>query len=330
MFKFARQNPNRELADNRDLGFGSFVSDASRKRLLNRDGTFNVSRTGLSFFGSLNLYHTLLNMPWPRFLGSVAVAYLVLNLLFAFAYLLCGPGGLDDHVSGVTSHFWRAFFFSIHTFATIGYGNVVPMSLAANIVVSVESLVGLLSFALTTGVLFARFSRPTAKILFSKKAVVAPYLDGSAFMFRITNARRSQLVELQLKLIFTRFEDSGGNRVRKYYFLNLERRSVAFFPLAWTIVHPITESSPLFGIDWDSFDDDRAEFLVLLNGFDETFSATVHTRSSYVAEEIECNAKFLSMYNPLEADQDLSIDVRRLDDTEPAPASKARAEAVEG
>jgi inward rectifier potassium channel len=326
MFKFARNNANRELVDTRDLGFGSFVSESSRKRLLNRDGTFNVSRTGLSYFGSLNLYHTLLNMPWLRFLGVVAATYLALNLLFAVAYLLCGPGGLDDHVSGVGSHFWRAFFFSIHTFATIGYGNVVPMSLAANVVVTVESLFGLLGFALTTGVLFARFSRPTAKIIFSKKAVVAPYRDGAGFMFRLTNGRKSQLVELQLKLIFTRFEGVDGSRVRKYYFLDLERRSVAFFPLAWTIVHPITESSPLYGVDWEQFDHDRAEFLVLLQGFDETFSQTVHTRSSYIAKEIECGARFVSMYNPLDDDEDLSIDVRRLDDTEPAAIPKIEAE----
>jgi inward rectifier potassium channel len=320
MFKFARNNANREMVDNRDLGFGSFVSEASRKRLLNRDGTFNVSRTGLPFLGSLNLYHWLLNLTWPRLVGLIVVVYLVLNVVFAGAYMLCGPNALAGNVNGVGAGFWRAYFFSVHTFATIGYGNVTPFSMSANIVVTIESLVGLLGFAFGAGLLFARFSRPTAKILFSKKAVVAPYRDGSGFMFRITNGRKNQLVELQMKLIFTRFEGEDGSRIRKYYFLDLERRSVAFFPLAWTIVHPITESSPLYGVDWEQFDHDRAEFLVLLNGFDETFSQTVHTRSSYIAAEIECEAKFVSMYNPLDDDdEDLSIDVRRLNNTEPAP-----------
>jgi inward rectifier potassium channel len=318
MFKFNRNRANRGIYDTHDLGFGSVVSEASRKRLLNRDGTFNVRRTGSSFFGSLNIYHLLLNMRWPRLFALIIALYLTLNLVFATAYFLCGPEALSLPAGEAFPRFARAYFFSVHTFSTIGYGNILPLTWAANVVVTAESLVGLMSFAVGAGILFARISRPTARVLFSKKAVVAPYADGSAFMLRITNERQSQMVELQVKLIFTRFEGEAGHRIRKYYFLDLERRSVAFFPLAWTIVHPITDSSPLFGVTREDLKQDTAEFLVLLNGFDETFSQTVHTRSSYVPDEIEWGARFVSMYNPIAADEDLSIDVRRLDDIEPA------------
>jgi inward rectifier potassium channel len=172
---------------------------------------------------------------------------------------------------------------------------------------------------LATGILFARFSRPTAKILFSQKAVIGPYRDGAGFMLRITNGRHNQLVELNAKVIFARFEGPAGQRIRRFYQLDLERENVAFFPLAWTLVHPITEASPLYGVTQAELEGEGAEFLVLLNGFDETFSQTVHTRSSYLAEEVECSAKFTSMYNPLTDDEDLSIDVRLLDATTPAP-----------
>ncbi|MEO6391161.1 MAG: ion channel [Pyrinomonadaceae bacterium] len=333
MFKFARHQAARELDDSRDLGFGSFVSETSRNRLLNRDGTFNVRRTGLRFFGSLNLYHWLLNLHWLRLVGLVTVVYLSVNLLFATAYFLCGPGALSDRIDeGAFTHFWHAFFFSVHTFATIGYGNVSPVSLGANLIVTVEALVGLMGFALATGILFARFSRPTAKLLFSKTAVIAPYRNITGFMFRTTNARHNQLFELHAKVIFTRFETVSGTNIRKYYQLDLERRSVAVFPLNWTVVHPITEDSPLYGLTHDDLKHDNAEFLLLFNGFDETFSQTVHTRSSYIADEIQWGAKFTSMYNPMTEGEDLSIDVRALDNTEPAPLPvvERKAEAASG
>lgn len=329
-FRFHRSQPKPETKaepyDNRDLGFGTFVSEASRKRLLNRNGTFNVRRTGMPFFGSLNLYHLLLNMRWVRFIGFIIFTYLALNVFFAVAYFLCGPDALQGNSGTVASPFWRAFFFSVETFATIGYGNLAPSTMPANLIMTVESLVGLLGFALATGILFARFSRPTAKVIFSRKAVIAPYREGAAFMFRLTNGRASQMVELKIKVIFTRFEGLDGKRIRKYYMLDLERRSVAFFPLAWTIVHPIDEASPLYGADWEQLEKDRAEFLVLLNGFDETFSQTVHTRTSYISDEIECEAKFTSMYNPMTVDADLSIDVRLLDNTTAAPLPVVEAE----
>lgn len=300
--------------ETRDLGFGSVVAGESHQRLLNRDGSFNVSRDGLSFWESLSLYHSLLTMSWLRFLSFMTIYYLLVNALFGVAYMLCGEGALT-HSAGefYGNSFRRAFFFSVHTFATIGYGNISPIGFAANVVVTFEALVGLLSVALVTGVIFARFSRPTANILFSEHALVSPYRGISAFEFRLTNARSNQIIELAAKVLFARFEDNDGKMIRRFYPLTLERDKVTFFPLSWTIVHPIDEQSPLYGLTHDDLSKANAEFLILLTGIDETFSQNVHTRSSYKADEIVWNARFADIYNRASDTETLTIDVKRLD-----------------
>jgi inward rectifier potassium channel len=299
--------------EDRDLGFGAVVAHGSRLRLLNRDGSFNVARAGLNRWSTINLYHALLTIPWYKFLGLVAIAYLIANSLFACAYLLCGAGSLSAPAElKIENHFLRAFFFSVHTFATIGYGNITPVGLAANIVVTIESLFGLLSIAFATGLLFARFSRPTAKIIFSNAAIIAPYRGITAFEFRITNARDNQIIDLSASVIFSRFVEEDGKRIRRFSQLSLEREKVVFFSLSWTIVHPIDESSPLYGLTERDLLESSAEFLILLTGIDETFSQTVHTRSSYKADEITWHAKFGNIYNPPTPTGRLTIDVRRL------------------
>ena len=281
----------------RDLGFGRVVSEQSRQRLLNPDGTFNVRRTGLRFRSSFSIYHAFLTMPWWEYFSILFVSYLAANMAFAGAYLLCGPGALSGPgVESFGGPFWRAFFFSVQTSATIGYGQIHPVGLPANLIVTAESLISLLSFALATGLLFARFSRPNVHILFSRNALIAPYRDLRSFQFRIANARSSQIIELEATVLFTRFEPDGERRMRRYYLLPLERPKVVFFPLSWTVVHPINESSPLYGLTSRDLEEGDAEFLVLLTGIDETFSQTVHTRTSYVAEDIVWNARFANIF----------------------------------
>jgi inward rectifier potassium channel len=302
----------------RDLGFGAVVSRESRQRLLNRDGSFNVARTGLGLTASLNPYHTLLNLSWRKFFGLTMLFYFGANVIFAIAYLLCGPGALSVPArTGVQNHFLQAFFFSIHTLATIGYGTITPVGVAANVIVSIESFIGLFGLALCTSLLFARFSRPTARILFSDQAVIAPYQGITAFQFRIANMRRNQIIELEAKVLYARFEEVDGHLVRRFYPLKLERDKVVFFPLSWTIVHPIDETSPFFGMSDEDLRAAKGEFLVLLTGFDETFSQTVNTRSSYLAEEIVWNARFADIFNRPSEDGLLTIDVRKLHSIEP-------------
>lgn len=305
--------------ENRDLGFGTVVSTESHVRLLNRDGSFNVKRKGLGFWESISFYHALLTMAWWKFLALITLGYFGANAIFAAIYVWCGPGALQPSptpgtgpgTTAATAGFMDAFFFSVQTLSTIGYGNRVPVGLPANLVVSLESLLGLLGFALATGIMFARFSRPTASILYSRNAVVAPYKGITAFEFRVINARSNQIIELEAKLIFTRFEAVNGSNLRRYYSLPLERGKVAFFPLTWTIVHPIDEESPLRGLSHEDLIASSSEFLILLTGIDETFSDTVHSRSSYKAEEVVWNAKFINMFSKSDGGELLSVNLQK-------------------
>jgi len=301
--------------EGRDLGFGAVVARESRRRLLNRDGSFNVARRGLRLASSLSLYHLLLTTSWTRFIGLLAGSYLALNGGFGVAFLLCGPEAL---VGGAGSAFGRAFFFSVETFSTIGYGNVVPVGLAANLVVTLEALVGLLWLALATGLLFARFSRPTARVVFSRTAVIAPYRGIKAFEFRIANVRSSQLIEVSATVMLARFEEAGGRQVRRFYNLALERSSVVFFPLSWTIVHPIDETSPLKDLTRDDLRRSDGEFLVLLSGVEETFAQRVHVRSSYKWDEVVWGARFSDILDHPKGDEPITMDVSRLHAIEPA------------
>ncbi len=310
----------QEEEELQDLGFGAVVARESRERLLNKDGSFSVVRRGRGFLASISPYHSLLTMPWRVYFALVVTAYLVTNLLFAFAYEMSGPGALE--VAGARhATFLEAFFFSVQTLATIGYGRTAPVGTAANLLVTIESLVGLLGFALAAGILFARFSRPMADILFSQNAIVAPYGDIQAFEFRIANRRSNEVLELQAEVLFSRLE--GPDRTRRFHTLSLERKKVVFFPLSWTVVHPIDESSPLRGLTHRDLVDSDAEFLILLTGIDETFSQTVQARSSYKPEEIVWNARFRDIFRRPRDGGPLSVDVGKIHSIERLSSTEA-------
>ena len=284
-------------AEERDLGFGSRVLESARARFLNRDGTFNVVRENQPFLRSLNLYHEMLSAPLWVFYAVIVGIYVLLNLLFAGLYLLCGPSALHGSTAVTPAErFLEAFFFSVQTLATIGYGRLSPDGAAANSLVAIEALVGLLGVAFATGLSFARFSRPLAHIQYSDRAVIAPYRGISGLMFRIINERRNQLIEVKARVTLSRIVNENGRRVRKLEPLALERTTVLFFPLHWTIVHPIDEKSPLQGATAESLRESEAEFLILVTGTDETFSETVHSRSSYLAQEVVVGARFADMF----------------------------------
>ncbi len=302
-----------------DFGFGEKVSRESRQRLMNPDGSFNVERAGFSYLSSLNFYHLALTVSWVIFLGIVLVLYFASNVTFGFLYMLCGAGALVDSSSTpFDSAFLRSFFFSVQTFATIGYGTIHPVGLLPNLLVTVESYYSLLTNALITGLVFARFARPTARIIFSKNAIIAPYQNGTALMFRLVNGRNNQLIEVEAKISFTHFVEENGQLKRRFDLLELERRKVSFLPLAWTVVHPIDENSPLFGLTEADFEKRDAEILILLSGTDETFAQMVYTRSSYKPQDVKFGYKFGNMYNKVENDQPISINIRNLSKIEKA------------
>jgi inward rectifier potassium channel len=305
-------------AEKRDLGFGSVVTGSSQ-RLLNHDGTFNVRRTGLSALSSLNLYHTLLAMKWRTFLFIILLLYFVSNVVFGAFYSVLGPDSLVDVSSTPTENlFIRGFFFSVQTFATIGYGTIHPSGIIPNLVVTIESYYSLLANALITGLVFARFARPTAKIRFSEIAIIAPYRGITGLMVRLVNGRNNQLIDVRANLLYARFVEENGRMIRRFDALKLERENVAFLPLAWTIVHPITKDSPLYGITREEVERTDAELLVLINATDETFAAVVHTRSSYKPHEVRVGYKFANIYNEVADGEPISIDIRKLSLAVPA------------
>lgn len=307
-------NPEDEF---KDLGFGSKVS-SQRMRLINRDGSFNVERKGLPFFESLSIYHSLLEMSWLKFNLVVLLSYLIVNTIYALIYMLVGI----EHLGGITGktvfeQFLDAFFFSGQTITTVGYGVIHPIGFWASSVSLLESMSGLLGFALATGLLYGRFSRPNAKILYSKKAVIAPYRGITAFEFRIANARKNQLINVDALVMVSMKINENGQSVRKFFELLLERNLINFFPLTWTIVHPINEESPLYGVSLDEFKVSDAEFMILIKAFDETFSQSVHSRSSYSLNEMMWGAKFKNIY--VESAKGITaVDMRMFHETESA------------
>lgn len=303
----------------RDLGFGDKVARETRLRFLNRDGSFNVERDGLRTVSVLNLYHFLLTMSWKTFLFLVLILFFLSNVAFGFFYAALGDSSLvDTSELPMNNIFLRGFFFSVQTFATIGYGTIHPVGIVPNLLVTLESYYSLLANALITGLVFARFSRPTAKIIFSDTAVVAPYRGITGLMFRLVNSRNNQLIELKIQVMFVRFVEENGISARRFDLLKLERERVSFLPLAWTVVHPIDETSPLYNLTEKDLEKSDAEILILLSALDETFAQTVHTRTSYKTKEIKFGCKFSSMYNQTENNEPITINVRKLSKIEKA------------
>lgn len=296
-FNRSRGDDGRSQREN-DLGFGTGIT-TSGQRLINRDGSFNIVRRGLSAWRP---YQSLVEMSWGRFLGVVALFYIATNALFAALFVFIGIESLSgvQASSTVWEDFSSAFYFSVQTFTTVGYGAISPVSPAANLVASVDALVGLMSLALATGLLFARFSQPKASILFSDKAVIRPYKDTpyDSFQFQIVNRRNNRLINLLAKVNMSWVDSLNGEKIRRFAQLELEREQIFLFPLNWVIVHIITKDSPLWGKSEEEIRAMAPEFIVLIQGYDETFAQDVHANSSYTCEEIFWNRRFERMYYP--------------------------------
>lgn len=292
---------------NDDLGLGL---QAGPSRGVNKDGSFNVRRVGLPRFRFYDLYHHLITMGWAPFLGLLLLAFLVTNALFALLYLGIG---MDHFVraggESLQDRLLDAFFFSAQTLTTVGYGHISPKGPLASAAAALESLLGLLSFALATGLLYGRFSRPQACLRFSSRAVVAPYMKIQGFMFRLVNMRSNQLIEVEATVSLS-FKDPSTH-TRRFMLLPLEREKIHLFPSSWTVVHPIDEASPLHGMTEADLRRAQAEFIVLIKAFDDTFSQTIYARTSYTAEEVHWGSRFKPMHT-VGPDGMTELDVRNL------------------
>ena len=285
------------------------------RRVVNKDGTFNVRRTG-GRLRNLHLYKFLIGLSWPWFVIVVLGTFVLANIAFAWLYLAAGIQTLQGAESATPlGTFLNAFFFSVQTLTTVGYGSMVPRAIGSNAIASVEALMGVMGFAFGAALIYGRFSRPTARILFSARALIAPYQGKTSLQIRIANQRSNAIVDLEATIVLMAVEGSGEGHRRTYARLELERPRVFFLPLTWTIVHPIDETSPLYGKTAQDLADQAMEIMVLIKGFDDTFSQVVNARSSYRYDEIMWNHKFLPAFRSDE-DGRLVLDLTRIDAVE--------------
>lgn len=306
-----------ELRTDNDTGFGSNI-ETQGGRLLNKNGTFNVHQKGMTFFDRFSIFHAFITMPIAKFILVVVLGYILVNLVFTLLYFWVGV----EYLSGIITNnmslvdiFIEVYFFSTQTLTTVGYGRVNPIGLAANIVSAFESLTGLMMFAIATGVLYGRFSQPLSKVKYSENALVAPFQNGQALMFRLANPKKNQLIDINITVFAAMavlIDQKSGERQRKFFPLELERSRVNFLALSWTVVHPINERSPFWGMTEQEVADADTEVMVLISGFDDTYNQTIHSRNSYKWNEFIWNAKFNLMYHKAPDNQTTILDLDKI------------------
>jgi len=300
-----------------NTGFGVNSENSSGRFYDRNSGGDNVIKRGIGIFERHSWYHTMLAMPRTKFLSFLLIAYIITNLFFAGIYYIIGI----DHLAGVNQgsaikNFSEVFFFSAQTFTTVGYGRISPVGFAASAVSTFEAFLGLLSFAIATGLFYGRFSRPRAFLSFSHNAIVAPYKNGTALMFRMAPYKNNLLSEAEVKVNLAMQLEENGKMVNRFFNLDLEISKINALALSWTIVHPINEKSPLYNFNYTDMVNAKIEALVFVKAFDEVFSNTVVQRFSYIASEVVWGAKFKMMYHADQKKGATVLDLNKLNDHE--------------
>lgn len=303
---------NRKASIDDDTGFGSNASNYGG-RFLNKNGSPNVKKEGLNFIEGVSWFHSMLTISRWNFLLILVLFYFVVNLLFASLYFAIGV----ENLNGITAEnsleeFGQAFFFSIQTFTTVGYGHINPTGFWTSFVSSIEAFTGLLTFAIATGLFYGRFSKPKAYIKFSHNALIAPYKDFTALMFRMTPYKNTNLSDVETRVSVGIVLEEKGEMVNKFFTLDLELEKVNTLNLSWTVVHPITENSPFYGFTEQDYRDIDGEILVFTKVFDDMYSSHVIKRTSYTFDEIVYGAKFDLMYNRSKDDTKTILHVDKL------------------
>lgn len=286
-------------------------------RFVRQDGELNVRRKGHDRAIWSDAYHALIAMKWRYFLLIIGSVYFGIELIFALLFWLGG-----DCIEGAdTGSFLDAFFFSVQTLSTIGYGTLSPKTAYADWLVTLEAFSGMLVTAMCTGLFFSKFSRPTARVQFSRKAVINSFNGKRTLMFRAANMRGNQIIDANVSVAFARFETSPeGDRYRRFYDLDMTRKRTSMFILTWTAMHVLDESSPLHGLTEEQWHEGESELIILINGVDGTFGQMVHTRHSYTIDEIHEGMRFQDMLRVKEEDGVLEIDYTKFHEIEPLPS----------
>lgn len=306
---FSKTNP--------DTGFGVQASRLGG-RFVNKDGSFNLRKDGLPLWTRLSIYSYLMELSVLKFSGIILLFYIVVNLLFTGLYLLSGNNQLQGFIAATE---WQKikeiFFFSTETFTTVGYGRVNPVGQAANIIAALESLTGWLSFALVTGLIYGRFTRPKAYLAFSEHALISPYKGGQGLMFRMVPYKiNHHLTDARVVVNIAFMEMEDDKPEYKFYQLNLERSRIDMLNMNWTVVHPIDEESPLLNFTEEDMHRSDLELYVQVTGFDHIFSNNVMQRTSYTYKEIVWGAKFKPMYHESEDGTTTILELDKLNEKE--------------
>ena len=308
------KNLNKKAQVNNETGLGTNTTLSGRGRFFNRDGNPNMEIRGMKIWERLNIYHSLLTMPLWKFLLMVVGYFIFTNVIFTILYFLIGVehlGGLME-VHGLEL-IGEVFFFSAQTFTTVGYGRINPMGFATSFTASMEALTGLLTFAIATGIMWGRFSRPKAFIRYSKNAIIAPFKDGIALMFRMVPYTRNYLVNVEVRITLALQVVEHGEQKNRFYNMPLDIARANTMTANWTLVHVINEESPIYGLSKEDLANAHAEMLVFVQGFDESFANTVISRTSYTHEELVFGAKFVPMYHPNEDNTKTLLFLDKLD-----------------
>jgi inward rectifier potassium channel len=296
-----------------DTGFTN-KSLKNMPRAFNPDGNVNIKRK-LGAFGVYDLYHSLIIMSWFKFILIIIAYYFIANCLFAGLYLLIGIENFEGfRRTDTLSDFWYLFFFSAQTLTTVGYGHIHPISFGGNLLSAIEAMIGLLGFAFATSILYARFARPSSKILYSKHALISPYQNITGFIFRLVNAKPSNLIEVKASVILGMNDLKTENR--HFFELKLEREKINFLTLNWNIVHPIDATSPMFNITIEELKARSVEFYILIRGFDDSYSEIVYSRRSYTADEMLAGYKFVPMPNTDNGKGQIEMDITTINEIE--------------
>ena len=313
------RNLNIKAKTEINTGFGANTADYGG-RFLNKNGRANIEKRGINFFERISWFHAMLSIRRWKFFFLIFAFFFLVNMLFACVYYFVGV----EHLAGMNTSselekFGEAFFFSAQTFTTVGYGRISPSGFLTSTIAAVEALIGLLSFALATGLLYGRFSKPTAYIKFSDNAVIAPFKDITGLMLRIAPFKNTTLTDAEAKVTIGMAVEENGKMINKFFPLQLEYEKVNALTLSWTIVHPITEDSPLHNFSKEDFENSRGEILIFIKAFDDMFSNTVVARSSYTFQEIVYGAKFVPMYHRNEEANKTILDLEKINAFLPAP-----------